>query len=171
MDESYIGEIKLFAGNFAPIGWLFCDGSLLLIKDYEVLFVLLGTAYGGDGVTNFALPDLRSRVALGQSELFPIGQKAGMETIQLALDELPRHSHTPACSTSGIANTKDATNAFWSAAPAGGRRYASDTGDKSAQLGLDSVEKVGSSVPHENRMPILAMSYIIAIGGVFPSKS
>ncbi|MGN7888179.1 phage tail protein [Dyadobacter sp. 22481] len=171
MDESYIGEIKLFAGNFAPIGWLFCDGSLLLIKDYEVLFDLLGTTYGGDGVTNFALPDLRSRVALGQSELFPIGQKAGMETIQLKLDELPRHSHTPACSTSGIANTKDATNAFWSAAPAGGRRYGSDKGDISSKLGLDSVEKVGSSVPHENRMPILAMSYIMAVEGVFPSKS
>lgn len=171
MEESYIGEIRLFAGNFAPRGWLFCDGSLLLIKDYEVLFVLLGTAYGGDGVTNFALPDLRSRVALGQSELFPIGQKAGMETIQLALDELPRHSHTPTCSTSGIANTKDATNAFWSAAPAGGRRYGAAGGTSSAQLNFDSVEKAGSSVPHENRMPILAMSYIIAIVGVFPSKS
>jgi len=168
--DAYVGEIRLFAGNYAPTGWLYCDGRLLLIKEYDTLFFLLGTTYGGDGVTNFALPDLRSRVAVGQSERFPIGQKAGMETIQLNLEELPRHSHTPACSTSGIANTKDATNAFWSAAPEGGRRYGAPGGADAAQLNLDSVEKVGSSFPHENRMPVLAMSYIIATYGEFPHR-
>lgn len=169
MDEDqFIGEIRLFAGTYMPPGdWAFCDGSLLRCEDYVSLFHLIGTRYGGDGVTNFALPDLRSRVPLGQSQRNPVGHTGGSEFVELPLDGLPAHRHTPACSTADRANTQGAGNAFWSGAAEGGRRYAPKDVITS-QMGIDSIRTEGEGQPHENRIPVLAVSYFICTLAVFP---
>ncbi|WP_254560045.1 phage tail protein [Dyadobacter diqingensis] len=166
--EPFIGEIKLISTPWVPMGWLLCDGSLLPVnEEFQTLFYLLKNLYGGDGVTNFALPDLRSRVAVGPGEHNVLGKKGGSELVAIPLEGLPAHRHVPACSTAENANSKDATNAFWSAAPEGGRRYASAPAN--FQMGLDSLQFEGGGQPHENRIPVLALTYIIAFMGIFPS--
>ena len=169
--EPFCGEIRLFAGNYAPRGWAFCNGELLPITLNNMLFALIGTTYGGDGITNFALPDLCSRVALGQSPHRVAGLRGGTESVSLASLNLPTHTHAAACSTSDRANTKDATNAFWSAAPEGGLRYAAPTNSEgTSQMDFDSIQPRGNSLPHENRIPILAVSYIISCYGIWPPR-
>ena len=165
--EPYIGEIQPITINFAPRGWALCDGSLLSIHENVALYSLLGTSFGGDGVKTFALPDLRSRIPLGQSEHHAVGQKGGSESVELALTELPMHGHIPACSTAEKSDSKDATNAFWSASGARGRQYATAPG--SSQMNYGSLRPEGASQQHENRMPVLAINYIIAVAGVFPA--
>ncbi|SDG64014.1 Microcystin-dependent protein [Dyadobacter soli] len=167
--DPYIGEIAAFALNFVPRGWALCNGAILKIEENPYLFNLIGTRYGGDGVTTFALPDLRSRVVLGQSEHNPVGKIDGSESVELALEGLPRHTHIPNCSTSDQVNSKDATNAVWSASDQHGARYAEPGTAGNFSMNRESIMTEGGGQPHENRMPVLAIVYCIAISGEYPS--
>jgi microcystin-dependent protein len=171
--EPYIGEIRLFAGNFAPIGWAFCNGQVVNIADYEVLFVLLGTTYGGDGVTTFALPDLMGRLPVHQGQnpstgtTFTLGQKGGSEEVTLTASQMPAHSHTVlASSLDGKVSSPQ--NAYW-ASTAINPYAAASTPNRGMRPNAVSV--AGGSMPHNNTMPYLAVSFIIALEGIFPSQS
>ncbi len=172
MADPYVGEIRIFSGNFAPQGWAFCDGSLLAIADNDVLFTLIGTTYGGDGQNTFALPDLRGRIPVhmgtgpGLSN-YTIGQSAGTEAVTLLTSQLPTHNHT-LTGSSANAVTTDPTNNFLAAQP-GLLEYSSDP--PGGTLKASSVSNSGGSQPHENRMPILAVNYIISLFGIFPSQN
>ena len=167
MSEPFIGSIILFAGNFAPRGWAFCNGQLLPIAQNTALFSILGTTYGGNGQTTFALPDLRGRVPLhpgtgpGLSQ-YTLGQSAGAETITLTSSEMPAHTHVQPAS-----NGDQTTNRPNAAVPARGGVYAGTT-DGSA---LDPTSPAGGSQPHSNLQPYLAVNYIIALEGIFPSRN
>ena len=167
-DTVYTGEIKLFAGKEVPKGWLPCDGSIVLIKSFENLYALIGTRFGGDGISNFGLPDLRSRIPLGFSTDFPVGTNGGAETVTLVADHLPPHRHTPACSNVNTANAKDATGGVWAAIAAKGLLYSSKTG--SIPMNAESIQPVGGDQSHENRMPVIALSYFINPNGLFPNR-
>lgn len=167
MANPYIGEIRMFAGNFAPQYWSFCDGSVLSISENEVLFTLLGTTYGGDGVTTFALPDLRGRVPVHQGNGTALGQSAGTESVTLNGQQLPIHSHT-LMGTSASA-TATAPGGQLLASVSSGEVYINDT--PGAALNAASLSGSGGSQPHENRMPFQAINYIIATTGIYPSQS
>lgn len=172
MSDPYIGEIRMFPGNFAPTGWLFCDGSLVSISDYDTLFNLIGTTYGGDGQQTFALPDLRGRVPVhmgqgpGLSNL-PIGLTGGVETATLAVSQIPSHTHALTGSTSAATSTGP-TNAVWGAWSDG--QYATAPTD-GTRLAVDALTPVGGSQPHENMPPFLAVNFIISMFGIYPSQS
>ncbi|WP_254560043.1 phage tail protein [Dyadobacter diqingensis] len=164
--EPFIGEIRAFGTDTLPQNWAYCDGSLLLIEKHIDLYILIKNDYGGDGITNFALPDLRSRVPVGQSPENPVGHQGGSELVHLSVENLPAHNHLPACNTSGKADSKDATDAFWSGGAERGSRYAPAPG--SISMNTESVVPDGGGVPHENRMPVLAVTYMIALAGLKP---
>jgi microcystin-dependent protein len=166
--EPYVGEIRAIGGVKLPTDWAYCDGSLLAIEKYSVLYTLIGTTYGGDGITNFALPDLRSRIPLGQSSNNPIGRQGGTETVKLATENLPEHRHAPACSTDDKTNSKNATDAFWSASPDHGKRYAPPPA--TIGMNVEGIQAEGGNQPHENRMPVLAVNYIISLFGLYPPR-
>ncbi|SDG64050.1 Microcystin-dependent protein [Dyadobacter soli] len=168
MDYYYIGEIRIFAADFAPAGWLACAGQILPIERFAALHSLIGNAYGGDGKTTFALPDLRSRIPLGQSDRNPVGTKGGFETITLKAENLPPHRHVPACSNTDNSNSIDGTNGFWSGSTQHGTRYGQAPG--ATKMSTGSILPEGGSEPHENRMPMLALTYAIAVDGPFPSR-
>jgi microcystin-dependent protein len=169
MSQPYIGEIRMFAGNFAPAGWAFCDGSLLPISEYDTLFNLIGTTYGGDGLDTFQLPDLRGRFPVhagtSQGQTFQLGQQAGAPTVTLSTPQLPRHTHTPLAGAS--ATTASAANAF----PAGWADVPYSATDPSVALAPQQLSPAGGSQPHENRQPYLAIGFIIATQGVYPSQT
>lgn len=166
--EPFIGEIRALGTPVLPKGWTFCDGSLLLVDEEPTLFQLIGNSYGGDGIKHFAVPDLRSRIPLGQSSVRPPAHKGGSEFVGLSVENLPAHRHAPACSTSDQPDSKDATDAFWSGAAEGGSRYAPAPG--SVSMNVDSIQQEGGGESHENRMPVLAVNYIIAREGVYPFR-
>ena len=174
MADPFVGEIRLLGFNFPPYGWGFCDGSLVSIEQNQVLFALLGTTYGGDGVTTFALPDLRSRVPLGQGQgpgLSPyvIGQTGGQETVTLTQGQLPSHSHA-AVGTNGGGDAIAPTEKVWSADAAGGiAPYSSAAPD--VTLAPAAVSLTGNNFPHENRPPSLTINFSIAFFGIFPSRN
>jgi microcystin-dependent protein len=160
----------MFGGNFAPAGWAFCDGSLLPISQYETIFNLIGTTYGGDGQTTFALPDLQGRVPVHmgnfQGNNFVIGQKAGEESHTLTSNEMPRHSH-PAQVTSGPGTTQSPAGEVWAqwSSP-----QFSDQAPNAAMAGA-AVSTAGGSQPHENMVPFLVVNFIISLFGIFPSQN
>ncbi len=167
MAEPFLGSILLFAGNFAPKGWAMCDGQILPISQNTALFSILGTTYGGNGTSNFALPDLRSRVPIGFGQgpgLSPYveGQTGGVESVILTSGQLPGHQHVQPAS-----NADEGTNRPNGAVPARGGVYAASS-DGSA---LAPTSIVGSNQAHENVQPYLAMNYIIALQGIFPSRN
>lgn len=177
MDE-YIGIIKIFAGNFAPRGWAFCDGQLLSISQNSALFSILGTTYGGNGQTTFALPDLRGRAPIGSRQgpgltNYSLGEMGGAEAVTLATTQIPLHSHTlnvnngkagvavPTTSSSIAAPVDingDAANGFSQTAP-------------NTQISPASIGATGGNQPHENMAPYLALNYIICLQGIFPSRN
>lgn len=174
--DPFIGEIKIFAGNFAPQGWAFCDGSTLAISSYTALFSLLGTTYGGDGVTNFKLPDLRGRVPVhmgsgpGLSN-YVIGQSGGTETVSLTASQLPSHTHTANCaSTNNVGNQVSPVGNYWSTDP-GGNTGAYNSAANGSQLAQGAIGPAGGGQPHDNLQPFMAVNYIIALNGVYPSRS
>lgn len=179
MAQPYIGQIMMFAGNFAPQGYLACDGSLQSIAENDVLFVLLGTTYGGDGQTTFALPDLRSRAALGQGSgpglsTYALGQSGGLESVTLATPQLPSHTH-PAFTTgqAATANTPVSGVVFADQAPAASPPVTVYTPTPTSPTALTSatVGPDGGTGPHENRQPLQAIIYCIATQGLYPSQS
>ncbi len=172
--EPFIGEIKLFAGNFAPRGWAFCDGQLLPINQWQALFSILGTMYGGDGRTNFALPDLRGRVSVhpgNGSGLSPygIGEKGGAETVTLSVQQMPVHSHSLNANAQN-GDTSDPPGSSLADTKGSDKDYMK-SGMVNTEMSPNSIGATGSGQPHENRQPYLAVNYIIALQGVFPSRS
>jgi microcystin-dependent protein len=162
----YTGEIRLFAGNFAPSGWAFCDGQLLPISEYDVLFTLLGTTYGGDGQTTFALPDLRGRLPVHQGNGFTLAEQLGAESVTLTVQQTPAHSHAQLASADSASQHQ-----------LGGNVFASTTvdvyvsGGPFAALAPNAASAVGGSQPHDNRQPYLCVNYIICVYGFFPSPT
>lgn len=179
----YVGLITVFAGNFAPVGWFPCDGRLLAISEYEVLFNLIGTTYGGDGQTTFALPDLRSRVALHQGNLagagtFVIGQMGGTETITITSQQMPVHSHQPGTVTgappaSNVAGNLNTPTANVPAlAPQSLYNASADGFGMSPGLaGTGTTGAAGGNQPVDILSPYLTMKYIISMFGIYPSQS
>jgi len=164
MSEPYVGEIRIFAGNFAPAGWMFCNGQLLPISEYETVFNLIGTTYGGDGQTTFALPDLRGRVPVHQGSSFVIGQFGGAETVTLLTNQIPSHTHVAQANANSGSSNNPVNNVWanWT-----GSQF-SDQGTDS-QMNAGALASVGGNQPHENRMPYLGLSFIISLFGVYPS--
>ena len=170
MSQPYVGEIRLFGGNFAPRDWAFCDGRLLPISENDVLFQLIGTTYGGDGQTTFALPDLRGRVPIhwGQGPTLTnrvIGETGGVESVTLTQQQIPVHTHgVPVSST--VAGSRSAVGGIPAALPSD-VAYAPGTPDEDRAW----TTPAGGSQPHENLQPYLAVNYIISLFGVFPSQT
>lgn len=174
MSEAFIGEIRLFAGNFAPQNWHLCDGSLLSISSNEALFSLIGTTYGGDGRTTFALPDLRGRVPIGQGQgpglsVRSIGERFGSETVTLLETELPSHNHRFVV-TASAPNSDSPENNLFSANSEDNIFAPGSSMDKLETLSPDTVSSTGGSRPHDNIMRSTAMHYIMCIWGVYPSR-
>lgn len=156
----------MFAGNFAPVGWALCNGQLLSIAENDLLFMLLGTTYGGNGQTNFGLPDLQGRLPMHTSPTHPMGEKVGSETVTLLTNQLPSHDHM-VLADPGAASQKEPTNAVW--ALAGLNMYAETSAD--ATMSPTAVSATGGNQPHDNMMPSLAINFIIALEGVFPPQN
>jgi microcystin-dependent protein len=170
MAQPYVGEIRVFAGNFAPVGWAFCDGALLAISQFPTLFNLIGTTYGGDGQTTFALPDLRGRVVIHQGAGYVIGETDGVETVTLTTEELPVHNH-PVLGTATAATTANpGPLVAMAATPTGESIYDGNTANQ-VSLAPTAISMVGGSQPHDNRQPYLGISYIISLFGIFPSQA
>ena len=170
--DPFIGEIIMFAGNFAPRGWAFCDGQLLAISTNPALFSILGTTYGGDGRTTFGLPDLRGRVSVhpGQGPGLSsrrLGEKAGGETVTLSVAQLPPHNH-PLNATTSAAETGSPTNGLLGTFR--GPAYDSD-GKADTQMESTSIGNTGGGQDHDNMQPYLCVNYIIALQGIFPSRN
>jgi microcystin-dependent protein len=154
----------MFGGNFAPAGWAFCDGSLMPISDNAPLFQLIGTTYGGDGQSTFALPDLRSRVPIHVGPGFALAQAGGEETVTLTASQIPAHIHVPQAQ-SGAGNQSSPAGGLWAASASAFSSAAPSVSMDGAALGL-----TGGSQPHDNMMPFLAVSFILSLFGVFPSQ-
>ncbi|MFG6489717.1 phage tail protein [Roseateles sp. BYS78W] len=171
MSTPYVGEIRLFAGNFSPVGWMLCQGQLLPISEFETLFNLIGTIYGGDGQNSFQLPDLRGRVPVHQGQgtglsTRTIGEVGGAETVTLSAAQLPAHTHTLLAST-------DTANL---STPGGAQLAATsvasyDTGPGSSAMSAAGVGSAGGAQPHENMAPTLTVNYIISLFGIFPTQN
>jgi microcystin-dependent protein len=165
MATPFMGEIRLFAGMFAPMGWAFCNGALLAIGQNYQLFTLIGTTYGGDGQNNFALPDLQGRVPVHIGNGIALGQSGGVETVELTVNQLPAHSHqVNANSSAGTQPT-----------PGGGLPGAlanaySDSTTTATRMAADMLSPTGSNQPHENMQPFLVVNYIISLFGQWPQQ-
>jgi microcystin-dependent protein len=171
MAQPYVGEIRMFAGNFAPVGWMFCEGQLLPISENETLFQLIGTTYGGDGESTFRLPDLRGRLPLHQGNNFILAEAAGVEQVTLTTQQIPVHTHGLLCAASGGIPNSNPKDGFWAATDQ--LQYSTQPGSAvmgTAQNPLIS-DPTGGSQPHENRMPFLCINFIISLFGLFPSPT
>ena len=172
MANPFLAEIRIFAGNFPPNGWAFCNGQLLAISSNTALFSLLGTTYGGDGIRTFALPNLQGCVPVQQGQgpglsLYDLGQSSGSQTVTLLTSEIPPHTHTLQATPAPANNTQPANNSL--ARPLNTNIYTSAVPNESMSQG--SVSNAGSSQPHDNMQPFLALSFIIALQGVYPPRS
>jgi microcystin-dependent protein len=172
MGTPYMSEVRIFSFNFAPKNWAQCNGQLLPINQNQALFSLLGTTYGGNGQTTFALPDLRSRVPFHVGSGFTQGQVGGQEAHTVTLAELPAHTHQLSGNNAVVGGAANATavaptNNYW--ANSGKNVYG--TGQPNSVMAPQTVSSVGGSQPHENRSPYLVLNYCIALSGVFPSRN
>jgi microcystin-dependent protein len=159
----------MFAGNFAPAGWMFCQGQLLAISEYETLFNLIGTTYGGDGQDTFALPDLQGRVPVHQGSGFTLAETGGVESVTLTVSQIPAHLHALQAS-SGNAGTTNPSNKVL-ASPTSIDLYRPATTPSSPLAVPQAVGSTGGSQPHDNMQPYLCVSYIISLFGIFPSQT
>ncbi len=171
MSQPYIGEIRLFGGNFAPVGWNFCDGSTLAISQYTALYQLIGTTYGGNGQTTFNLPDLRGRVPvhMGQGaglQNYVLGQLAGSETVTLTAAQVAVHSHGALGSVGAPSATPQ--NATWGNSGINTHIFGTPANNS---MNSASVAATGGNQPHDNLTPFQVVSFIIALVGVFPSQN
>jgi microcystin-dependent protein len=167
MAQPYVGEIRMFGGNFAPAGWMFCEGQLLPISENETLFQLIGTTYGGDGQSTFALPDLRGRIPVHQGNGFILAETGGAEEITLTVQQIPSHTHPYLVSTATAAQS----------APAGAMPGNSASVDlyledvTALNLSPQAALATGGSQPHTNFQPYLCIDFIISLFGIFPSQT
>jgi microcystin-dependent protein len=166
MAQPYVGEIRMFAGNFAPAGWMFCEGQLLPISENETLFNLIGTTYGGDGQSTFALPDLRGRIPIHQGNGFILAETGGAEEITLTVNQIAAHSH-PLLATAAAANSTNPTSNV--VAKPSKNMYRDGPG--SNPMNPSSVGPTGGSQPHTNFQPYLCVDFIISLFGIFPSQT
>jgi microcystin-dependent protein len=170
MAQPYIGEIRMFAGNFAPAGWFFCDGQLVPISENDALFTLIGTTYGGDGQETFAMPNLQSRIpihfgAAASGTTYQMGEASGTETVTLTTQQIPVHTH-PFLVSGDSGSTSNAAGAM----PATGITvYRPEPA--SAAMNPGAVTPVGGSQPHENMQPYVGINYIISLFGIFPTQT
>ena len=167
MAQPYVGEIRMFAGNFAPAGWMFCEGQLLPISENETLFQLIGTTYGGDGQSTFGLPDLRGRLPMHQGNGFILAETGGVEEVTLTTSQIPSHTHPLLCNSTAATDVSPAgavygeqlaVSAFQSASPAVG-------------MAPQAIGPTGGSQPHTNMQPYLCVDFIISLFGIFPSPT
>ena len=167
MAQPYVGEIRMFAGNFAPAGWMFCEGQLLPISENETLFQLIGTTYGGDGESTFALPDLRGRIPIHQGNGFILAETGGAEEITLTVNQIAAHSH-PMLANSGLASEFAPGNQVFAQVQA---VDAYVQPPPTVPLSPQSCTPVGGSQPHTNFQPYLCVDFIISLFGIFPSPT
>jgi microcystin-dependent protein len=172
MSTPFVGEIRMFGGNFAPAGWMFCAGQLLPIAENEVLFTLLGTTYGGDGQSTFALPDLRGRLPVHQGTgpglgTVVLGETGGVESVTLMTSQMPAHTHGWQASTSVANQSSPEKNV--TAQSTAVDLYIEDTA--TAALAPGSIGSAGGSQPHTNLQPYLCVNFIISLFGLFPQQS
>jgi microcystin-dependent protein len=167
MAQPYVGEIRIFAGNFAPAGWMFCEGQLLPISENETLFQLIGTTYGGDGQSTFGLPDLRGRITVHQGNGFVLAEAAGVEEVTLTVQQIPAHggaflatttAGTDANPQNNVVATSTATKIFRES-------------NANQPFSPTMVGPVGGSQPHTNFQPYLCLDFIISLFGIFPSQT
>jgi microcystin-dependent protein len=167
MSNPFVGEIRMFGGNFAPAGWMFCDGQLLPISENETLFNLIGTTYGGDGQETFALPNLQSRIPIHQGNGFVLAETGGEESVTLTVQQMPTHNHAMLASSAAGQNSSPAGNvtaqhptaSLYTVAPGAG------------SLLNTVIGQVGGNQPHENCQPFLCVNFIISLFGIFPPPS
>ncbi|MEO8669971.1 MAG: tail fiber protein [Tahibacter sp.] len=173
MGEPFVGEIRMFGGNFPPSGWAFCQGQLMPISQNDTLFTLIGTTYGGDGQETFGIPDLQGRVPIhagqgpGISQNYQIGEKSGVESVTLNTQQMPIHNHAFVVSTS-VSNSGSPTNQTLAQST---QRAAYFEATTTTNLAPSSLGPAGGSQPHDNMMPFLTLSFIISLFGVFPSQN
>jgi microcystin-dependent protein len=167
MAQPYVGEIKIFAGNFAPAGWMFCEGQLLPISEYETLFNLIGTTYGGDGQSTFALPDLRGRLPLHFGNGFTLAETGGVETVTLTVSQIPAHTHALLGAASNGNQASPLQNVLansFNVTP-----YINDV--TNSNMSAAAIASAGGSQPHNNFQPYLCVDFIISLFGIFPSQT
>lgn len=174
MSTPYIGEIRMFGGNFAPRGHAFCNGLLLPIDQNDALFSLIGTTYGGDGQTTFGLPDLCGRVPIGAGQgsglqNYPLGQTGGAEQVTLTTNQLPSHTHQAAAqSAAGTSGAPASNDSAWAMA-GGNPRYS--TAAPTGAMNGNAIGQTGGNQPHDNMLPFQCINYIIALEGIYPSRN
>jgi microcystin-dependent protein len=169
MAQPYVGEIRIFAGNFAPAGWMFCEGQLLPISENETLFNLIGTTYGGDGQSTFALPDLRGRLPIHFGNGFTLAETGGVEEVTLTTSQIPAHSHPFLASQDNATANAAQGNVLASTTGAAVSAYGTDT--PIISLVASTIGPVGGSQPHTNFQPYLCLDFIISLFGIFPSQT
>jgi len=167
MAQPYVGEIRMFGGNFAPAGWMFCEGQLLPISENETLFNLIGTTYGGDGQSTFALPDLRGRLPIHFGNGFTLAETGGAEEITLTVQQIPAHSHPMLASSATASQTTPQTTVL--ATPTVPDLYRASAAN--VALAPQSIGSTGGSQPHTNFQPYLCVDFIISLFGIFPSPT
>lgn len=173
MSDPFVGQIIAVGFNFAPVGWAICDGSVLPIAENETLFNLIGTTFGGDGQTTFALPDLRGRAVVGMGQgqglsPFGVGQNGGVESVALTSGQVGAHTHALAGASTSTTSAPGPSVVLGTSAAAD-PIYA--TAGAAAALSPGAVSSTGGGVPHENRQPSLAITYIISLYGIYPSQN
>ncbi len=172
MGTPFVGEIRMFGGSFAPVGWAFCQGQLLAISENETLFNLIGTTYGGDGQSTFALPDLRGRVPvhMGTSSAsggtYVLGQTGGVENVTLTTSQIPPHSHVPQAAAAAGSQASPSNNVW-----AGSTNLPYSQSAPAAGMAADAIGSTGGSQPHDNMIPYLVVNFIISLFGIFPSPT
>lgn len=167
MAQPYVGEIRMFAGNFPPVGWMFCDGQLLPISENETLFQLIGTTYGGDGESTFALPNLQSRVPMHQGNGFILAETGGAEEVTLTVSQIPSHTH-PFLATTNPGATTNANPNLTADSP-NIKLYIEDV--TGVNMSAQALTPTGGSQPHTNLQPFLCINFIISLFGIFPSPT
>jgi microcystin-dependent protein len=169
MAQPYVGEIRIFAGNFAPVGWMFCEGQLLPISENETLFQLIGTTYGGDGESTFALPDLRGRIPVHQGNSVILAETGGAEEITLTVQQIPAHSHAMLATANNATGVVPTNQVLAASTEVTVTPYGSD--NPQTNLNPQAVSSVGGSQPHTNFQPYLCVNFIISMFGIFPSPT
>jgi microcystin-dependent protein len=167
MAQPYVGEIRIFAGNFAPVGWMFCEGQLLPISENETLFQLIGTTYGGDGQSTFGLPDLRGRIPLHFGNGFILAETGGIEEVTLAVSQIPAHSHPLLASLNNAGGSSPTNNLT---GQVGATQLYREVPPGSA-LAPQAMSATGASQPHSNFQPYLCVDFIISLYGIYPSAT
>jgi microcystin-dependent protein len=167
MAQPYIGEIRIFAGTFAPAGWMFCEGQTLSISENDTLFTLIGTTYGGDGQRTFNLPDLRSRVPIHQGNSFQLAQTGGVEEVSLTLNQIPLHTHPFVAA--GVNGDQISPSGNLPANSFNVTPYINDVAGTG--LNASAIGPTGGSQPHTNIQPFLCLHFIISLFGIFPSQT